>query len=77
MASAPRVSSPSIGPVSPKGVTTAVTAEPATIAGMVAADSFVIYQGHHGDEGAEIADCVLPGAAYTEKKHFEAANSTF
>ena len=31
-------------------------------------DCFVIYQGHHGDEGAAIADCVLPGAAYTEKQ---------
>jgi len=30
-------------------------------------DSFVIYQGSHGDFGASIADVVLPGAAYTEK----------
>lgn len=30
-------------------------------------NSFVIYQGHHGDQGAELADVVLPGAAYTEK----------
>jgi NADH-quinone oxidoreductase subunit G len=29
--------------------------------------AFVIYQGHHGDRGAERADVVLPGAAYTEK----------
>ena len=29
--------------------------------------AFVIYQGHHGDRGAQIADVVLPGAAYTEK----------
>lgn len=29
--------------------------------------AFVIYQGHHGDKGAECADVVLPGAAYTEK----------
>ena len=28
---------------------------------------FVIYQGHHGDEGAHAADVILPGAAYTEK----------
>jgi NADH-quinone oxidoreductase subunit G len=33
--------------------------------------SFVIYQGHHGDRGAERADIILPGAAYTEK------NSTY
>jgi NADH-quinone oxidoreductase subunit G len=30
-------------------------------------ESFVIYQGHHGDAGAARADVVLPGAAYTEK----------
>ncbi|XP_039613802.1 NADH-ubiquinone oxidoreductase 75 kDa subunit, mitochondrial [Polypterus senegalus] len=30
-------------------------------------DCFVIYQGHHGDAGAPMADVVLPGAAYTEK----------
>jgi NADH dehydrogenase (ubiquinone) Fe-S protein 1 len=30
-------------------------------------EAFVIYQGHHGDRGAQIADVVLPGAAYTEK----------
>jgi NADH-quinone oxidoreductase subunit G len=29
--------------------------------------TFVIYQGHHGDAGANRADVVLPGAAYTEK----------
>ena len=29
--------------------------------------AFVIYQGHHGDEGAHRADVILPGAAYTEK----------
>jgi NADH dehydrogenase (ubiquinone) Fe-S protein 1 len=30
-------------------------------------DAFIVYQGHHGDRGAQIADVVLPGAAYTEK----------
>lgn len=30
-------------------------------------DAFVIYQGHHGDRGAQLADVVLPGAAFTEK----------
>jgi NADH-quinone oxidoreductase subunit G len=30
-------------------------------------DTFVIYQGHHGDAGAKRADVILPGAAYTEK----------
>ena len=29
--------------------------------------SFIIYQGHHGDKGAQVADIILPGAAYTEK----------
>lgn len=31
-------------------------------------ETFIIYQGHHGDAGAEIADLILPGAVYTEKK---------
>lgn len=30
-------------------------------------DTFIIYQGHHGDSGAHLADVILPGAAYTEK----------
>jgi NADH-quinone oxidoreductase subunit G len=29
--------------------------------------TFVVYQGHHGDAGAHVADVILPGAAYTEK----------
>ena len=29
-------------------------------------DTFVIYQGSHGDKGAEIADVILPSPAYTE-----------
>ena len=29
--------------------------------------AFVVYQGSHGDNGAHIADVVLPGSAYTEK----------
>ena len=30
-------------------------------------NKFIVYQGSHGDKGAEIADIILPGAAYTEK----------
>ncbi len=33
----------------------------------ISPDTFVVYQGHHGDKGAAVADVVLPGAAYTEK----------
>ncbi len=34
-------------------------------------DEFIIYQGSHGDRGAEMADIILPGAAYTEQSgHF-------
>jgi NADH-quinone oxidoreductase subunit G len=33
----------------------------------IGADTFVVYQGHHGDAGACRADVILPGAAYTEK----------
>ena len=28
---------------------------------------FIIYIGSHGDRGAEIADIILPGSAYTEQ----------
>ena len=30
-------------------------------------NKFIVYQGSHGDKGAEMADIILPGAAYTEK----------
>ena len=30
-------------------------------------NEFIIYQGSHGDKGAEIADIILPGAAFTEQ----------
>lgn len=30
-------------------------------------DAFVIYQGTHGDKGAERANLILPGATYVEK----------
>ncbi len=30
--------------------------------------AYTIYMGHHGDKGAQWADVVLPGAAYTEKE---------
>ena len=33
-------------------------------------NEFIIYQGSHGDNGAEIADIVLPGAAYTEQNGY-------
>jgi NADH-quinone oxidoreductase subunit G len=33
----------------------------------IGANTFVVYQGHHGDHGAARADVILPGSAYTEK----------
>jgi NADH-quinone oxidoreductase subunit G len=33
-------------------------------------EEFIIYQGSHGDKGAEIADIILPGAAYTEQNGY-------
>tara|TARA_B100001057_G_scaffold374164_1_gene378770 strand:- start:1136 stop:3031 length:1896 start_codon:yes stop_codon:yes gene_type:complete len=33
-------------------------------------DEFIVYQGSHGDKGAEIADIILPGAAYTEQNGY-------
>ena len=35
--------------------------------GRIGADTFVVYQGHHGDRGAARADVILPGCAYVEK----------
>jgi len=34
---------------------------------MIGKDCFVVYQGHHGDKSASIADVILPEAAYTEQ----------
>ncbi|KAJ7349347.1 Ndufs1, NADH-ubiquinone oxidoreductase 75kD subunit (775) [Mycena albidolilacea] len=33
----------------------------------IPSNAFVVYQGHHGDRGAALADVCLPAAAYTEK----------
>jgi len=33
----------------------------------IGSQTFVVYQGSHGDAGAHRADVILPGAAYTEK----------
>jgi NADH-quinone oxidoreductase subunit G len=33
-------------------------------------NEFIIYQGSHGDKGAQIADLILPGAAYTEQNGY-------
>ena len=33
----------------------------------IAPETFVIYQGHHGEAAAARADVILPGSAYTEK----------
>ena len=35
--------------------------------GRIGAETFVVYQGHHGDRGAARADVILPGSAYAEK----------
>ena len=35
--------------------------------GRIGADTFVVYQGHHGDRGAARADVILPGCTYVEK----------
>ncbi len=35
--------------------------------GAIGADTFVVYQGTHGDRGAARADVILPGATYAEK----------
>merc|ERR1711965_527479 len=30
-------------------------------------DEFIVYQGSHGDRGAEVADIIFPSATYTEQ----------
>ena len=35
--------------------------------GRIGRETFVVYQGHHGDAGAARADVILPGSAYAEK----------
>ncbi|ONG57233.1 NADH-quinone oxidoreductase subunit G [Pseudoroseomonas deserti] len=35
---------------------------------LIPAETFVVYQGHHGDRAASRADVILPGAAYPEKE---------
>ncbi|MCQ4160132.1 NADH-quinone oxidoreductase subunit NuoG [Roseomonas sp. GC11] len=35
---------------------------------LIGENTFVVYQGHHGDRAAARADVILPGAAYTEKE---------
>ena len=35
--------------------------------GRIGPDTFVVYQGHHGDRGAARADVILPGSTYIEK----------
>ena len=30
-------------------------------------NEFIVYQGSHGDRGAELADIILPSATYTEQ----------
>ena len=59
-----------------KGILTAAQKKQMDLVWLLGADeidmdklknSFVIYQGHHGDKGAIAADVILPGAAWPEK----------
>ncbi|KAL0958811.1 hypothetical protein HGRIS_014130 [Hohenbuehelia grisea] len=38
-------------------------------------DAFVVYQGHHGDLGVQLADTCLSGVAYTEKSTAQWVNT--
>ena len=69
---AARVGAMDVGAVTEGGLTAAVEgAEVIYNLGAdevdIAAGAFVIYQGSHGDRGANRADIILPGAAYTEE----------
>ncbi|QIX01492.1 hypothetical protein AMS68_007009 [Peltaster fructicola] len=59
------VPSPEVAKVQPK-IVWLLGADEITAAD-IPKNAFVIYQGHHGDRGATLADVVLPGAAFTEK----------
>ncbi len=67
---------PSIGGLDIEGILSGASAGTIDIVYLLGADeidmsrlgdAFVIYQGHHGDAGANRADVILPGAAFTEK----------
>ena len=73
--SASRMASLILGYAQPGGIADIEAAAPEVVlllgADEVAADRFKgaykVYIGHHGDNGARMADLVLPGAAYAEK----------
>jgi NADH-quinone oxidoreductase subunit G len=73
--SASRMASLILGYAQPGGVADVEAAAPEVVlllgADELAADRFKgaykVYIGHHGDNGARMADLVLPGAAYAEK----------
>jgi NADH-quinone oxidoreductase subunit G len=73
--SASRMASLILGYAQPGGIAEIEAASPEIVlllgADEVAADrfkgAFKVYIGHHGDNGARMADLVLPGAAYAEK----------
>jgi NADH-quinone oxidoreductase subunit G len=70
---ASRVAGLDLGLAAPKGLDMIAGAEVVYLLGADELDmkslgnAFVIYQGSHGDAGAERADVILPGSAYTEK----------
>jgi len=61
------VPSPAAANAAPPRLVYLVGADDEAIDKYVPRDAFVIYQGHHGDIGANRADVVLPTPAYTEK----------
>jgi NADH-quinone oxidoreductase subunit G len=73
--SASRMASLILGYAQPGGIADIEAAAPEVVlllgADEVAADrfkgAFKVYIGHHGDNGARMADLVLPGASYAEK----------
>ncbi len=74
--SASRMASLILGYAQKRGIADIEAAAPEVVfllgADEVAADRFgkayTVYIGHHGDAGARMADLVLPGAAYAEKR---------
>lgn len=58
---------PGVGPHPTPKVVFLLGADSPDIKDKIPPGAFVIYQGSHGDEGASMADVVLPGSTYFEK----------
>lgn len=61
------VPGPNAKPLEQSKVVFLFGADDAKLISRIPEDAFVVYQGHHGDEGASRADVILPEPVFTEK----------